>query len=169
MAVRDAMGPDGRLWTVRREWLHRAPRPLRRRVLRRKRQPKRDNEGDFDPAVGVEFSVTALDAGSQVPALFIVAGVVAVVVAVGALAWFFILPALVFLADVLFLVVTAAIAVAIRVLFRRPWDVIAETTDRPPARLEFPVAGYGASGRKVAELVYDIQTGREPFSPVTRG
>jgi hypothetical protein len=61
------------------------------------------------------------------------------------------------------LLFTAAIGVAIRVLFRRPWDVVAETDGPPSERIEIPVVGFRASGAKVNEVAYDIEHTGSPL------
>ncbi len=106
-----------------------------------------------------------LDGLSAVGDLGEIPVLVAVVAVIGALvlAWFFLLPALVFVADLLYIVLTAAIGVAIRVLFRRPWDVVAETDGPPPERIEIPVVGWRASAALVNEVAYDIERTGSPL------
>src|SRR5262249_21352602 len=134
------------VWTVRREWLKRMPRWRKLRV----------SEGsgkalDFVDAPGCDFDLEGL---------LVVAAVVAVLLAL----WFFIIPALIFLADLLVLLIIAAIGVAIWVLFRRPWNVVAATDGPPAERVMTPVVGFRASGAKVAELAYRIEREGSPLA-----
>jgi hypothetical protein len=139
-----ARGPDGRIWRVERQWIHRGPRW---------RKPPKVGDAGADLAGGL-FEVGDLDA---------VAIAVAVVAAL-LLAWFFVLPALIFLVDLLYLLLVAAIGIALRVLFRRPWNVVAETDGPPAERMVLPVVGFRASGAKVAELGSTIERGGEPLA-----
>jgi hypothetical protein len=140
-------GIDGREWTVRREWIKRMPRW---------RAAKRKFQTGLDGGDGVELGVAALD---DFPALAFAVGVVVALF----LLWFFIIPALIFIGDLLFLVFVAAVGIALRVLFKRPWKVVAETDGPPAERCEFPVVGFRASGKAVHEIEVRIQERGHPM------
>jgi hypothetical protein len=161
VAAKRVVGPDGRVWHVRREWMKRPRRRWRRR--------KRERERDFgapaeDVWAGADAVGTVGEFAELIPPIAIAIGIIGLAL----VAWFVVLPALVLLFDVLFLVVTAAAGVIARVLFKRPWDVVAECEGDLSAPVEIPVVGFRNAGDKVAELAFDIETGREPFAPVTR-
>lgn len=145
MAEKTVKGPDGRVWEVGRLWFHRMPRRYKR---------KRFNENVL------EFA--DIGGGIDHPVAFIAIIAVAVVVILG---WMFLVPAMILLVDLLFLLVVAGFGIATRVLFRRPWKVVAETADAPAERIELPVVGYKAAGAKVDELVYQIQETGTPIRP----
>jgi hypothetical protein len=147
-----AVGQDGREWRVRREWMPRRPR-----WREREQEPRKVDAGDVLDVAGTGFDM--MGAIDDTPALL-----VPVLITVAAvLAWIFLLPALIFLADVVFLLVVAAVGVALRVLFRRPWKVVAESDDEPVERFEFPVVGFRASGAEVATIEQRIRTRGHPM------
>jgi hypothetical protein len=82
--------------------------------------------------------------------------VIIAVVGVALLAWFFVLPLAILLLDLVFVLLLAVAGVAVRVLFRRPWIVEAVSGD---ARLQWPVVGWRASRRSVAEVTQALQLG----------
>jgi hypothetical protein len=152
MKGRLATAPNGREWLVYREWLHRPPRwrgwwPGRKR--------------DRDAAKRGGSWADGLDPGCMPDELGLLMAIVAIAV-VALLLWFLVLPALIFLADLLFLLIVAALAVAGRVLFRRPWTIVAESEQSPAARIEIPVVGWRASNTKLSEIVHDIRTTGTP-------
>jgi hypothetical protein len=89
----------------------------------------------------------------------------AIIVAIGVvlLLWLFILPALIFVLDLLVLLIIASAGIAVRVLFRRPWDVVAQTDGPPAERAELPVAGWKESGAYVDEVAYRIESTGSPY------
>ena len=145
------MGPDGRMWSVRRQWFHRRPRW---------KEPERSTQ-KTDKGVVAEFGLEAASAASEAPAALIVVGALVVL----ALAWAFIFPALIFLADLVLIAVIAGVSVAVRVLFRRPWQIVAETKERPAQRFEVPVVGYRAGNAKIDEMLHEIRTSGTPVRP----
>jgi hypothetical protein len=148
VAEQTVRGPDGRIWEVGRVWFHRTPRW---------NKPKK---GDgVDGATKAEFGLEAASTAAEAPAAL----VIVVVLVVLALAWAFIFPVLIFLLDLLLIALIAGVTVLVRVLFRRPWKVVAETNDPPAERVEIPVFGYRAAGAKVDEIAYQIQETGTPF------
>jgi hypothetical protein len=142
MAEQTVKAPDGRIWEVGRVWFHRTPRWSKPR------------KGDgADGGTKAEFGLEAASAAAEAPAALIIVVVLVVV----ALAWAFVFPVLVFLLDLLLIALIAGVTVLVRVLFRRPWKVVAETDDAPAQRVEIAVVGYKAAGTKVDELVYQIR------------
>jgi hypothetical protein len=143
VAEKTVKGPDGRVWEVGRLWFHRMPRRYKR---------KRFNEN------ALEFA----DIGGAIehPVAFIAIIAVVIVLVLG---WMFLVPAMILLVDLLFILVVAGLGVATRVLFRRPWKVVAESDDLPAQRFEIPVVGYRAAGAKVDEIAYQIQETGTPF------
>ena len=59
--------------------------------------------------------------------------------------------------------IVAAVGIALRVLFRRPWKVVAETDGPPAERCEFPVVGFRGSGKAVHEIEVRIQERGHPM------
>jgi hypothetical protein len=91
-----------------------------------------------------------------------------VCVVVLALAWFFVLPALVLVVDVLLLLLIAGLGVLARVFLRRPWVIEAESSER---RYEWGVVGWRAARREVDEAVQWLANGGslEHFRPGLTG
>jgi hypothetical protein len=108
-------------------------------------EPEEQRKSDWWEAVGGlgDLAAGADDVAGPVLAvigLVVVTIVVAVVIAV------FVLPALIFVADLLFVLVVAGVALLARILFRRPWIVVA----RSEAGLyEWAVVGWKASGAAI--------------------
>jgi hypothetical protein len=140
VAGKSARGPDGREWRVQREWVKRGPR------WRRSARPNLDHLDDVGNPL--EAADGCLDLEGLLYLLVIVVALF--------LIWFFVLPALLFAFDLLFLLLSAAVGIAFRILFRRPWHVVAETPGPPPERVDIPVVGYRASGAKVDEVAWRI-------------
>ena len=151
LGAKTVRGSDGREWTVGREWMPRAPRW---RGLRRRRHPEeqqRHDNTDWGGAAEAAFSLEEIGLA--------ILAVVALVLFV----WFFVLPALIFVLDLALIVVIAVIGIASRVLFRRPWDVVASTNGPPAERVELPVVGWKASGEYIEEVAYRIESTGSPF------
>jgi hypothetical protein len=139
VAAKVVTAPDGRRWTVRRRWLHRPPRFRRLRLRRPRTRRARDAGPNWLDALELPVEGAVSDAR----AALVLAGI-----AVAALLlWFFVLPALVLLVDV---------------LFRRPWDVVAETRDEPAQRVDIPVVGFCAAGAKVDEVATNLAIAGRP-------
>jgi len=81
-----------------------------------------------------------------------------------ALAWFFVLPALILILDVLLVLALAGLAMAARVLLRRPWIIEA---DSPSGHHEWRVVGWQAARRQVDEAARWLERGgsMEQFDP----
>ncbi|MCW2621270.1 MAG: hypothetical protein JWL64_872 [Frankiales bacterium] len=134
-----AYGPDGREWQVRRRWMHRdLPK------LRRLRQPE-DDGPDLD------WLADFLD--DPVTALLALAGLVVV----GVLAVLFVLPALIFVFELLFVLIVVGLGVLTRVLFRRPWTVEAR---RQGTVVRQQAVGWRRSSAALAELAAAVSAGR---------
>src|SRR5262245_9837801 len=150
VGAKTVRGPDGREWRIAREWMPRAPawRGFRRR---RPDQPQRRDGGDWGDTAEAVFTLEEIG--------------LAIVAVVGAalFLWFFVLPALVFVFDLVLIVVIAVIGIVGRLLFRRPWDVVATTNGPPVERVELPVVGWRASGEYIDEVAYRIESTGSPF------
>ena len=68
--------------------------------------------------------------------------------------WFFVLPIAILAVDLLFVLLLAAVSIATRVLFRRPWIVEATT---PGEQHQRPVVGYRASKEMVDDTARTIE------------
>lgn len=154
MAEKTVKGPDGRVWEVGRQWFPRMPRW--------KRHSRKRGKSNTDDAL--DAATTGLEVVGVVDEIPLI-GVALAVVALIVLAWVFVIPAMIFLFDVLLIGVIAGIGIALRVLFRRPWKVVAETDDAPAERIEIPVVGYRAAGAKIEEIVYQIEHSGWPIEP----
>jgi hypothetical protein len=84
-----------------------------------------------------------------------IAAVIAVVVIAVAFV-VFVVPAVVFVVDLLFVLVVAGLAVLARVLFRRPWIVVARSD---AYHYEWAVVGWKASGAAIALVTRAIVRG----------
>ena len=144
LAQQSVTDPNGRPWTVGIRWLPRKPRWIGWGPRRKKRK---DRDWGWLDAVD---PVSALDAADGPGSLAAIVAVAAVVF----LFWFFVLPVAILALDLLFVVLLAAVSVAARVLFRRPWIVEASTTGEQHQR---PVVGYRASREMVDDTARSIQ------------
>ena len=155
--------PDGIEWTVGRRWLPRPPRwvGVAFRNLRERDDapaPRVDGERRDDWWEAVEglghlgdAAGTADDlggCGAIVAVALVVLAAVAVVV--------FVLPALLLVLDVLFVLVLAGLAVAGRILFRRPWEIVASSGLQ---RGEWAVVGWAASRRAIRHVAARLAQG----------
>ena len=102
-------------------------------------------------------------------AALVVIGAVLAVVAVGFLLWFVLLPALLIVIDGTVLVVVVLLAGVVRVLFRRPWDVVA-TLERPDGdeTWRWELRGFHRAGRVRDAVARAFETGTDPDLAVTR-
>lgn len=162
--------PDGRSWTVERRWLPRPPR-WRGWGFRHSRRHRR-GEPDAAPAAEGPAAEGPTAAGETGPARkrrwfdyidipvdsVTAALVVLAVILIALLAWFVLLPLLFLLVDAILVLVLAAAGVAARVLFRRPWMVVARADDPLQERV-WDVVGFRASGRAVAGIAADLGRG----------
>lgn len=152
VGVRD---PHGRQWKVSVRmlpWSLQWRGPLRRS----KERPSEESDGEVRAGRWYDWldfseSLSFLDdsLGGFVMVIF---GIVAVVIAI-----LFVLPAFIFLAEVLIVALLVVGAIAIRVLFRRPWLVDAVADDG--TRWSWKVVGYNRSRAVVDELAGLLQKG----------
>ena len=143
MIGRRVVGPDGRRWRVRRRWLPWEPRV------------RGDVGFDVDAASGT-FHV--FGEFVQGPFTFVLAILAALVVGV----LITLVTPLVFLAaEVLLVVVLLPAFVLVRIVWRKPWIIIATTTDPPRARLSRKVQGWRESAAVIDELAAELRA--RPF------
>jgi hypothetical protein len=134
--ARQVVGRDDRIWTVRRVLMPRPPRWI-------KKPQERDGEDTREGAgPGVSMAVDALSA-LDTPSVWAV--VIVLVVALVLVSWAFIFPVLFFLADLLILLLIAAVGILLRVFLRRPWKIEAKTPGPPPEEITWGVVGMRAS------------------------
>jgi hypothetical protein len=139
MFRRKVTAPDGRKWTLGRHWLP-----------RRKRFTKADVTD-----VGPDFpGIDGLDDLGIVG--FIIAAVVAVIVVIFLALLLFNVFALAL--ELLIVIVVALAGVIGRVVFRRPWIVVARNGD---TQLQWPVVGYFNSRRHIQEIAGQLALGTQ--------
>jgi hypothetical protein len=144
IAQQSVTDPNGRAWTIGIRWLPRKPVWLGWGLRRKKRGDREWGWLDgLDPLGGLDFG--------DGPAVLL--AIVAIAAAVFLL-WFFVLPVAILALDLLFLLLLAALSVAARVLFRRPWIVEATTAGEQHQR---PVVGSRASREMVENTARSIQ------------
>jgi hypothetical protein len=133
------VGAGGAAWRVRRRWL----------TVRRPRWRSRDSDGVDAASDGFDF----LDLGDDPISLVIgiVLGLVAVL-----LLGVFLLPALLFLGELLLLVPLALAGLIGRLLLRRPWTIEAS---RPGLSIRTHVGGWSASRAEVQRLAAQVRAG----------
>jgi hypothetical protein len=146
--VRAVSAPDGRSWTVGRQWL-----PFRVRV-----RPERDlldpptASSWVDADVFADFSLGGILVGLALAVL----GVLLVLVV-----W----PIVALAIEIVVLIVVFLVALAGRLLFRRPWRIVARTRDSVHSTLAWHVVGWGASGRVIDEVADALAAGETQPSP----
>ena len=141
MAVRTVVDPQGRTWRVRRRWVHRTVRW----------------RGSRDVP---DVDVPGLDLLDDELGCLAAIGLGVVTVVVGGLAFFFVLPALLFLGELLLVIAAIGLGGVARVVFRRPWTVEARVAGTNEGR-EWKVTGWRASGELVDTVAARVQaTGR---------
>jgi len=145
MAPRTVIGPHGERWRVRTKWV---PRKLRWRGK------------DRDLPVELMDGAELLSLGDDLPVVGVIAAVIAaVVVAIGLV--LFIVPALIFLLELLFVLTLVGLGIAGRILLGRPWTVEARRAGSDEA-LEWKVRGWRASSAKVDEIADQLEAGLTP-------
>ena len=140
----EVQAPDGREWTVGIRWLPRRPKWLGWGFERRRR--RHDDASDWWGVLDIP------DFGDSLGWFLVIVAVLIVV----ALLWFLVFPVLFFLVDLLLLVLVAAGAIALRVLFRRPWIVQAVSSDEV---LTWAVVGWRKSNERVDAVAARLQRG----------
>jgi hypothetical protein len=110
-----------------------------------------------------------VDLGDGFMAALVVIGAVLAVAAAAVLLWFVLLPALLIVIDGTVLVVVVLLAGVVRVLFRRPWDVVA-TLERPDGdeTWRWELRGFHRAGRVRDVVARAFETGTDPDLAVTR-
>ena len=141
MAARTVRAPGGRTWRVRRRWT--------RRRLRWRGRAGREGWDLLDLTDAIELGPLA------------VIGIIAAVL----LAVFFVIPLLVAALELLLLVVLLALGVVAKIVFRRPWEVDAETVGPPPDHRRWAVVGWAASGRAVDHVAQSLEAGLTDVGP----
>jgi hypothetical protein len=138
--VQSVTAPDKRTWKVGRRWL-----PKKLRLPRRR---------DFDATDGI----FALDFVEGVSTL--VVGIVIFVTL--ALALVLVWPILALAIELIAIVLIALVGLIGRVLFRRPWRIVATPDDAPADQLMWDVPGWRASSEAIEEIATALKSGREP-------
>jgi hypothetical protein len=127
--------PDGAQWTIRRHWV--ARRPKFQWLVQGKHLKKLHFPDWAD--IPLEFG----DEGC----LPILGGILAVAILV-----FFVIPALIFLVELVLFVALASLLVFVNSLFRRPWIVVAEREGPEPQVMRWKAVGLLRSRRVIAEI-----------------
>ncbi len=148
---RSATEPSGTTWTVGVRWIPRGPKWIGW-GFRRKRAKEAKTKGR---SKGLLDGMDLLDAIDE-PGVIAAIAVIALIVVLG---WFIVVPLTILVLDIIFVLLVAALGVAFRVLFRRPWTVEATS---PEGRLEWPVVGFLASRRAVDQVVQALELGQTP-------
>ena len=109
------------------------------------------------------------DPGDAFLAILVVAGVVLAAIAVALLLWIVVLPAVLAVVDGAVLVLAALLAGAVRVLFRRPWDVVA-TYEGPDGdeTWRWEIRGFHRAGRVRDDVARAFGTSTDPDLAVAR-
>jgi hypothetical protein len=88
-----------------------------------------------------------------------------VIIVVLLILWFAVIPLLLILVDVLIVIVLFVVGLTTRVLFRRPWTVVATRHDG--AEIKREVVGWRASRDAITVLRHEIEVGfAEPVAGV---
>jgi len=146
IAQQSVTDPDGRPWTVGIRWLPRKPHWIGWGPGRNEGKKRTEREWNWYDGLDV-FNLDFSDGPAPLAAIAAIAVFVFVL-------WFFVLPIAILALDLLFLLLLAAVSIATRVLFRRPWIVEATT---PGEQHQRPVVGYRASKEMVDETARTIQ------------
>ena len=141
MAVRTVVDPEGRTWRVRRRWVHRSV-GWRSELV--------------DPFDVAPPDVRVLDVDDDLGVLAVV-GIVITSLAALAVFVFFVVPAVVFLVELLLVVLAIVLGAFGRVLFRRPWTVEARVKGTNQGR-EWKVVGWRASGELVEQVAERVRS-----------
>lgn len=145
MAARRVTGPDGSEWTVKRTWVHRRLR-------------WRGRSGD--DAVHLLDGVDLASAVDDLPGIGVV-GVILAALAAGVLLVVFVVPALVFVFELLLILLLVALGVAAKILFRRPWTIEARQPGADHA-YEWKVVGWRAGNDTIDEVATLLQSTGQP-------
>jgi hypothetical protein len=154
--MRRVTAPDGREWKVGRQWL-----PARARIQRGRRDDGHDggagtgdDSGDggdgFLDTMGDFFGLDDAGAG-------ILVGFAAL--ALGALVVVVVFPVIALTVELIVLLALFLAGIVGRVVFRRPWHVLAQTDD---AAYRWPVRGWRASRERVDAVADGLTRGALP-------
>ena len=135
--MRKVTSPDGRTWKVGRRWF-----PGRRRVWRPRMRDMGDGSwADFGDDLGIIGAIVL-----AVVALVLIAFLALVLLNVVALA-----------IELLIIAILVIGGIVGRVVFRRPWIVVAKSGDDVH---QTPVVGWRASGRMIDDVAGRIASGQ---------
>jgi hypothetical protein len=148
--MRRVTAPDGREWKVGRQWL-----PARVRIRRDGRDGDGDGDGSGDgdgllDTMGEFFGMD--DAGAGILVGFAVVALTAVLFAV-------VFPVIALSLELIALLALFLAGIVGRVVFRRPWHVLARTDG---VRYRWPARGWRASGERVQAVADALGRGSLP-------
>lgn len=139
------LAPDGRKWTVGRQWL-----PRRVRIRRRKR--------DF-PSDGLDGIAVLADLAEFSAGAFALAwAIAAVVVFLLLIVW----PIVALALELVILLLLLMGGLAGRLTRRRPWRVVARTKDSDADEMAWNVKGWRASSEVIEEVTRALAAGTVP-------
>lgn len=143
--MRQVTAPDGTVHVVRIEWIgnriRRAPSDLRERIGRGRKRTGKVVDGSEDVADGC----------LAVPDEFFL---IAIVIVAVVLFFVFVTPLLAGLVEILALALIAFGVWSFRILFRRPWRIVHETSDGPVERCL--VVGWRRSQRVMRDAADEV-------------
>lgn len=143
MMIRSVGAPDGAVWTIRRHWVARPPRF--RWLLRASRVR------DWKVPNWVGASADIFDEGFLVVLLAL--GILAILV-------FLVIPALIFIVELVLFFALGSLVLFVNSLFRRPW--IVEAVREHPERkvIRWRVVGLVRSRRVIIEIAEAVAHGQ---------
>jgi len=143
--ARTVVAPDGRVWTVGREWVSGR--------IRLRREPERDvpDGGEGDWSLGDLFSFDDITPSAVAVGLAIAL--------VAALLFVVVLPLVALVVELVLLLIVFVAGLMARVVLRRPWQIVAKTSGPPPENLSWQVVGWRASGRAISEIEGSLEAG----------
>jgi hypothetical protein len=149
--------PDGHRWRVGRRWLDR-PLPNLRRRFRVNREKVAEEPTWFDGLMIPDFDLLDFDDSP----------VAVIAIAIGALLLFLVLLPLIGVAlELIVLLVLLWSGIVGRVLFGRPWVVVAANLDDPQHSAAFAVKGWRRSGQAIEEVSRAIVVDGPPESLIS--
>jgi hypothetical protein len=142
--MRRVTAPDGREWKVGRQWL-----PARMRI----RRDEGDGPGDGDGILDTMGDFLGMDdAGAGILVGF-------AVLALSALLFAVVFPVIALTLELIILLALFMAGIVGRVVFHRPWHVLARTDG---ASYRWPVRGWRASGERVDAVADALAGGSLP-------
>jgi hypothetical protein len=146
--MRDVLAPDGRMWKVGRQWL-----PFRVRLRREREVPELGEPSwGFNLDAFADFSLGGILFGLAVAIL-------------GALLLVVVWPVVALALEIVILVVVFLVALAGRLVLRRPWRIVARTRGSARSTLAWHVVGWRASGRVIEEVADALAAGQSQPMP----